>query len=67
MSVHDISGLQLIDVKSFQSLAAVYSKVLYVPKYLIVNREGKIINSDAPQPIEPELRLELNRILNSKL
>jgi thiol-disulfide isomerase/thioredoxin len=58
-----IEGLQLGDSNSFYSLAAMYSKVLYVGRYLIVDQKGKIINYYAPHPSEPEMRTLIEKLL----
>ncbi|MBS1668914.1 MAG: AhpC/TSA family protein [Bacteroidetes bacterium] len=61
---HHFTGTQLSDMNGFNSLAAIYCKVLWVPKYIIANRNGHIINYDAPQPIEPEFKKLLDNLLN---
>ena len=63
---HHITGIQLSDLNGFTSLAAIYCKVLSVPKYIVADRNGRIINYDAPQPGELELNTLLDKLLNQK-
>jgi thiol-disulfide isomerase/thioredoxin len=60
---HNFSGLQLSDLTGFISLAAIYCKVLWVPKYVVVDQNGRIINYDAPQADGPELKTLLYNLL----
>lgn len=60
---HNFSGIQLSDLNGFYSLAAIYGKVLWVPKYVVVDQNGRVINYDAPQPTEPELKALLDNLL----
>ncbi len=60
---HNFPGIQLSDLKGSEGLIAIYCKVLWVPKYIIVDRQGKIINYDAPQVSNPELKVLLDKLL----
>jgi thiol-disulfide isomerase/thioredoxin len=60
------AGIQLSDTEGFNSLAAIYCKVLWVPKYIVADRSGHIINYDAPQAIDPELKLLLDNLIKGK-
>jgi|GEM_PF-1871645 peroxiredoxin len=60
---HNFSGVQLSDTTAFNSLAAVYCKVLWVPTYIIIGPTGQVIKYDAPQAIQPELKILLNDLL----
>jgi thiol-disulfide isomerase/thioredoxin len=60
------STLQLADTIGFNSLTAIYCKALWVPHYVIADREGQIINYDAPQAIEPGLKNLLDKLLHSE-
>jgi len=64
---HDFTGIQLSEPMGFNSLAAVYCKVLWVPTYVIADRNGQIIQYNAPQASEPELKLLLDNLLNKNL
>jgi thiol-disulfide isomerase/thioredoxin len=63
---HKPGGLKLIEPKAFISLFAIYCKVLWVPHYIIVDPAGLIVNYDAPQPIEPELRQLLDSLIKKR-
>lgn len=60
---HNFPGLQLSDLKGMESLAAIYCKVLSVPRYIVVDQNGKIINYNAPQASEPGLKELLDKLL----
>lgn len=64
---HSYKGLHVSDLQGFKSLAAVYCKVLWVPTYVIADRNGMIINYNAPQPRDPELKKLLDKLLNEKI
>ncbi len=61
---HGLTGLQLSEPDGFSGLIAVYFKVLYVPHYILVDKTGHIINAHAPQPLDPELKIILDKLLN---
>lgn len=60
---YNFPGLQLSDLKGTEGLGAIYCKVLWVPTYIIVDKNGKIINYHAPQASEPELKEILSTLL----
>lgn len=60
---HDLEGMQLIAPKAFAELIAVYCKVLWVPHYIIIDKNGLFINGDAPQPLDPQFKILLDGIL----
>jgi thiol-disulfide isomerase/thioredoxin len=64
---HHCTGVQLSDLKAFNSLAAIYCKALWVPFYVVVSPKGKIIRYDAPQASEPELKPLLDNLLGHRL
>jgi thiol-disulfide isomerase/thioredoxin len=35
-----------------------------LPKYIIVNKEGKVVNTNAPRPNDPSLNLLLNKLIS---
>jgi thiol-disulfide isomerase/thioredoxin len=46
-----------------QSIIASHYKVLEIPRYLIFDKNGKLINSNAPRPSDPQLRDILNKLV----
>jgi thiol-disulfide isomerase/thioredoxin len=63
---HHFTGIQLSDSTGFNSLVAIYCKVLWVPTYIIAGQNGRIIKYNAPQAIEPELKTLLDNLLKQK-
>lgn len=60
---YHFDGLQVSDLQGFTGLAAVYCKALWVPRYVIADKSGKIINYDAPHPKTPEFKTLLNSLI----
>jgi peroxiredoxin len=60
---HHFTGVQLSDTAGFAGLAAIYCKVLFVPTYVVVDANGRIIKYNAPQAVEPELKTLLDQLL----
>ncbi|HLX94011.1 MAG TPA: TlpA disulfide reductase family protein [Puia sp.] len=63
MEKFDFHQEQYHEQKSFQSLIAVYCRVLWVPKYVLVDKTGRIINYDLPQAVDQELKKMLDEVL----
>ena len=38
-------------------------KITTIPRYIIINKEGKVINSDAPRPSDPKIRKIFDELL----
>lgn len=61
---YNLHGIQLSDLKGFHGMLPVYCKVVTsIPRYVLINKEGRIINADAPHPINPELKILLDSVL----
>jgi thiol-disulfide isomerase/thioredoxin len=56
-------GFQLHDPAAFNGLFAVYCKVIALPKIIIADPAGNIINYDGPHPNQPEFRTLLNSLV----
>ena len=56
-------GIHLYDDKG---LLSTFYKVLWVPRYILVNPDGSVANMDAPQPIEPELKVLIDELLKKR-
>ena len=64
ITVNNLNWLQVSDLKGFHGLIPTYCKVvLGVPQYVLVDKNGMIINSDAPRPDDPELKKIINILL----
>ena len=53
-------GIHLFDSRA---LLSTYYKVLSVPCYILVNSDGSVADSDAPQAIDPKLKIEISDLL----
>jgi hypothetical protein len=62
---HDFDGLHLSEPEAFAGLIAIYFKILWVPHYIIIDKNGNIINPDAPSPNDPELKKQLDNLLKA--
>ena len=61
---HHLTGVQLSDLRGFNGLIPVYCKVVTsIPRYVLINRVGKIINPDTPHPMNPELKILIDNLL----
>lgn len=48
---------------SFSSKLANMYKITSIPRYMIVNKDGKILCAEAPHPSDPKLKIRLNKLL----
>lgn len=61
---NNMNWLQVSELTGFHGLVPTYCKVIEgVPQYVLVDRNGVIINSNTPRPDEPELKILLNNSL----
>jgi thiol-disulfide isomerase/thioredoxin len=60
---YHLDGLQLSAPEAFAELIAVYYKVLWVPHYIIIDKNGLVVNPNAPQPLDPKLKIILDSLL----
>ncbi|MDQ2720614.1 MAG: AhpC/TSA family protein [Bacteroidota bacterium] len=62
---YHLTGIQLSDLKGFEGLLPVYCKVVTgIPRYVLIDKSGKIINYDTPHPMAPELKILIDDLLN---
>lgn len=62
---YKLPGIQLSDLKAFSGILPVYCKVVSsIPRYVLINKDGQIINFDAPQPMDSSLKKLLDQLLN---
>ena len=57
-----LSGIQLLADKEIASSFIAGYYIQAIPRFIILDKEGKIVNSDAPRPSEPELTELLNSL-----
>lgn len=61
---HNLSGVQLSDSKGFFGILPIFCKVVTsIPRYVLVDKMGKIINFDTPHPMNPELKILIDNLL----
>ena len=58
-----LKGIQLVADKAFDSDVAKNYEVKAIPRFLLFDTNGKIINSDALRPSNPELRAQFDKLL----
>ncbi len=51
---------------NFESSLAKKFKIESIPRYMIIGKDGKVINADAPRPSDPKLKEIFNDLLNDK-
>jgi thiol-disulfide isomerase/thioredoxin len=61
------SALQVADMKAFYGILPVFCKVITgVPQYVLIDKEGAVINNDLPQPDDKALETILDNLLKKK-
>lgn len=61
---YNLPAIQLSDLKGFDGLLPVYCKVVTsIPRYVLIDKSGKIINYDTPQPMDPGLKILIDNLL----
>jgi len=58
---YDFPGTHLLDN---EGILSTFYKVLWVPVYIILNKDGTVANSNAPQAIDPQLKSILENLIN---
>ncbi|MEO0310549.1 MAG: hypothetical protein RIQ89_206 [Bacteroidota bacterium] len=59
-----IEGIQLHSPGNWKSKACEYFKINSIPRYMIIDKKGNIVNDNAPRPNAPELLDELRKYNN---
>lgn len=60
-----LKGIQIMADKDFNSDVAKNYDVNAIPRFLLFDAKGNIINADALRPSNPELRVQLDKLLKS--
>ncbi len=63
MTKEQLKGIQLMADKDFSSDVAKNYDVNAIPRFLLFDTNGNIINADALRPSNPELRVQLDKLL----
>jgi hypothetical protein len=61
---HGPMGVELSDPVGYTGLSAVYCKVQALPTFIIADQQGHIVNYNAPQAVDPELKTVLDGLLH---
>ena len=59
----DLKGVQLIADKAFESQFIQDYSISQIPTFLLIDKEGNIVNPNAPRPSDPEIEKELQKLL----
>ena len=59
----NLQGLQLIDGSGFDSPVAASYLITSIPRFVLIDPDGKIVNAAAPRPSDPELAKLLDSLL----
>ena len=62
---HPLNGIQLISPKAFESKMANSYGISNIPRYILIDKEGKLINADAPLPSSTEIKSILAKLAAS--
>ena len=58
-----LGGIQLIADNAWQSAFVQAFGINSIPRFLLIDPKGNVLNADAPRPSEPGLRVELDKLL----
>jgi thiol-disulfide isomerase/thioredoxin len=58
-----LGGVQLMGDAAFKSSICVDYKINAIPRFMVFNKEGKIVTIDAPRPSNPELKTLLEKLI----
>lgn len=58
-----LTGVQLFATNAFNTKLAKDYKIKSIPRFILFDKEGKIIDGDAKRPSDPELRKQLKKLL----
>lgn len=60
---NELKGIQIMADNAFKSDVAKNYEVTAIPRFLLFDTKGNIINADALRPSNPELRVQLDKLL----
>lgn len=58
----NLGGIQLF--AGVKNTLSDYYKITSIPRFMVFDKEGKIVNVDAPRPSQPELKVLLEKMLS---
>jgi thiol-disulfide isomerase/thioredoxin len=60
------NGTNIHSVGGWDSNAAKFFKLQSIPRYMLMNKKGEIVNSDAKRPGDPEIMNDILKLLDEK-
>ena len=65
---YSLTGFQLSDLRAFNGIVPAYCKVaIGIPQYVLIDKDGKIINYNTPFPNDPKLKVLINNLLKGTM
>jgi thiol-disulfide isomerase/thioredoxin len=61
-----LKGLQLMTENAFESVFIQKLNINSIPRFILIDPDGKIISADAKRPSDPGLRTQLDALLAAK-
>ncbi len=58
-----LGGIQLMADNNWKSKFVEDYAIMGIPRFILIDPDGKIVSADAPRPSDPELRKTFNRLL----
>lgn len=58
-----LTGIQIMADKDFSSDFIQTFQVASIPRFILIDPEGKVVSADAARPSNPELKTQLNKLL----
>ena len=65
MAEHELYSIQLNCPNGFKASVAMDYMLRGIPRYVIIDKDGKIYDAFARRPSDPKLKLMLEELLNS--
>lgn len=59
----ELGGIQLMADNNWQSKFVQDYAINGIPRFILIDADGKIVSADAPRPSDPKLRTMLNNVL----
>ena len=60
----ELTGVQLISESDFNTRIVKDYKINTIPRFLLFDKEGKIVDAKALRPSNPKLKIQLEKLLN---
>jgi thiol-disulfide isomerase/thioredoxin len=61
---HKLQGIQVMADKDFRSDFVQKFNITYIPRFLLIDPDGKILESNAARPSQKELKIQLDKLLS---